>query len=152
SRHDELASCARYRDVEQPPLFGQQPADGGYGADPGIWAGFALNAARHDDDELVHAEQRAALAKIGPAAFLHTRDDDEVPFQSFGPVRRQHRHRITSRRTLGERVTDDLLTGDAVDEQPGRPMWQRGGEPGGRIEERDDGVKVGIGLSTARSS
>src|SRR5215469_11030664 len=102
---DDLAPRPRHRDVKQPPLLGEQPGDRRNGADSGTRASLAWIAAGHDVGKFVHAEERAALAEVGPAALLNTRDDDQVPLQPLGPVGRENRDGVARWRAIRERVT-----------------------------------------------
>ncbi len=69
--HQQRGPGPRHRDVEQPPLLGEQPRGGR--RTPRRPRPDRPRAAGHDVDQLVHAEQRPALAQVGPGAFLHAR-------------------------------------------------------------------------------
>ena len=102
--------------------------------------------------QLVHAQQRAAQPQVRPDAFLHAGHHDHVPLQALGPVRGEDAHGLAGRRPLGQRVAGDLLAGQAVQEQPGRPGRQPLGEPGRRVEQRDHRVEVAVGGGAAAAA
>ncbi len=103
-----------------------------------------IAAGQHVDEQL-RPEQRAAPAQVGPAAFLHVRDADEVPLQALAGVRGQDRDGLDLGRAPGERVAGDLLRGQVLGERGGAGGGQPVGEAGGRVEQRHDRVKITIG-------
>ncbi len=128
--HYQLASSPGHGDVEQAALVGDNLAVAATAATslPGV---VSPRLTTSDDlDKLVHAKQGAALEYIRPCPFLHASDDHQIPFESLGPVRRQHGDGLAARRALGQRVAPViLLASQAVQERPRRSVRQPRDEP-----------------------
>ncbi len=71
-------------DVEQPAFLGELHRH--------RRAAGRVAAGQHVDEQF-RAEQRAAPAQVGPAAFLHVGDADEVPLEALARVRGEDRRR-----------------------------------------------------------
>ncbi len=130
-------------DVEQPPLFGKSGRNRLQCTRRARVLG--ITAGREDVDELLRSEQRPATAQVGPDAFLHTRDRDDVPLEALRSVRSHQPHTLGARRLRRQGVAGDLLAEQVVEEHVGPGLRQPVGESGGDVEERDDCVEIAVG-------
>ena len=138
-RHHGACPGASQRDIEQPPLLGQLGRDE---------RDTRAVAAGQQVDQQLRAEQRTAPAQIGPDAFLHVRDADEIPFQALAGVCGQHGHRLRVGAASAERIARNLLRREVRSETGNALVRQPVGEARGRGEQLDDGVEVTIGGGT----
>ena len=75
------------RDVEQPPLLGQQRCNARHGR-------RGLGDARDDVDQPLVAEQAAPQSQVRPGALLHARHGHDAPLTAASGVGRQQRDRV----------------------------------------------------------
>ena len=111
-----------------------------------------LTAGRKDIDELLGSEQRTAPAQVGPDAFLHARDGDDVPLKALCRVRGHQPNTFSAGRLRCQGVARDLLAEQVVEEHVRPGLRQPISKSGGDVEERDHCVKVAVSGRRTRTA
>ena len=107
---------------------------------------------RHDVDEVLGAEDRAAQPQVGPDALLHPGDDDDPPLAARRGLRGQQRDPAAGLAADEQRVAGHVLALDVLEELVGPGRGQPVDEGSGSIEEREHGVEVAVGALARRAT
>ena len=136
---DEAFAGAGRRHVEEPALLGEEGTVG-----EGLRKAVAADPVRF--------EERAAAAQVGPQSLLDTGDDDEPPFEPFGPVRGHQPYGVGAYGPAAEGVGGDVLRVELLEEVQRATAAGTFLGAGGGVEQGADGVEVTIGVAAARSA
>ena len=102
-------------------------------------------------DERPGGQDAAPAAQRRPQPVGDAGDSDDLPFAAHRGMRRDHRHRLGGD-ALGTAVAGNLQLRQVVDDGGRARGGQIVGERSGRLEHRDHGVQIAVGLLADRTT